>query len=203
MLRIAGLASQGMTYFLCVFHEQATHTHNCDTVSKSGNDRIYDSFLPRSRASRNSLIKMQDSKIQKSKIRNLQSLICNSRRGGFTLLEVLVAIAILGIAVTVVLQLFSANLRAISASGDYVSALTKAEAKMREILSDDKLSDKSLSETTDDGYRIDVSITDALKDRTENLQVRLLEINLTVRWTRGTKDKSITFWTMKVVEKEI
>jgi prepilin-type N-terminal cleavage/methylation domain-containing protein len=122
---------------------------------------------------------------------------------GFTLLEVLVAIAILGIAVTVVLQLFSANLRAISVSGDYVSAVTKAEAKMREILSDDKLSDKSLSETTDDGYRIDVSITDAVKDRTENLQVRLLEINLTVHWTRGTKDKSITFRTMKVVEKEI
>jgi general secretion pathway protein I len=122
---------------------------------------------------------------------------------GFTLLEVLVAIAILGIAVTVVLQLFSANLRAISASGDYVYAVTKAEAKMREILSDDKLSDKSLSETTDDGYRIDVSITDALKDRTENLQVRLLEINLTVHWMRGTKDKSITFRTMKVVEKEI
>ncbi len=122
---------------------------------------------------------------------------------GFTLLEVLVAIAILGIAVTVVIQLFSANLRAISASGDYVSAVTKAEAKMSEILSDDKLSDKSLSETTDDGYRIDVSITDALKDRTENLQVRLLEINLTVRWMRGTKDKSITFRTMKVVEKEI
>jgi hypothetical protein len=32
-------SSQGMTYFLCVFHEQATHTHNCDTVSKSGTDR--------------------------------------------------------------------------------------------------------------------------------------------------------------------
>lgn len=122
---------------------------------------------------------------------------------GFTLLEVLVAIAILGIAVTVVLQLFSANLRAISASGDYVYATTKAEAKMREILSDDKLSDKSLSETTDDGYRIDVSITDALKDRTENLQVRLLEINLTVHWMIGTRNKSITFRTMKVVEKEI
>src|SRR4030043_2201930 len=127
----------------------------------------------------------------------------NPRRGGFTLLEVLVAIAILGIAVTVVLQLFSANLRAISASGDYVYAATKAEAKMREILSDDKLSDKSLSETTDDGYRIDVSITDALKDRTENLQARLLEINLTVHWMIGTRNKSITFRTMKVVEKEI
>jgi len=122
---------------------------------------------------------------------------------GFTLLEVLVAIAILGIAITVVLQLFSANLRAISVSGDYVSAATKAEAKMREILSDDKLSEKSSSETTDDGYRIDVSVTDALKERTDNLQVRILEIDLTVHWTRGTKERSLAMKTMKLVNKEI
>ena len=139
-------------------------------------------------------------------IQDSRLILCQMSRPdphGFTLLEVLVAIAILGIAVTVVLQLFSANLRAISVSGDYVSAVTKAEAKMREILSDDKLSDKSLSETTDDGHRIDVSITDALKDRTENLQVRLLEINLTVHWTRGTKERSLTLRTLKVVEKQI
>ncbi len=126
-----------------------------------------------------------------------------ARRSGFTLLEILVAIAILGIAVTVVLQLFSANLRAISTSGDYVSAVTKAEAKMREILSDDKLSEKSLSETTDDGYKIDVSINDVLKERTDNLNVGLLEIALTIHWTRGTKERSLTLRTMKVVEKQI
>jgi prepilin-type N-terminal cleavage/methylation domain-containing protein len=124
-------------------------------------------------------------------------------RSGFTLLEVLVATAILGIAVTVVLQLFSANLRAISASGDYVSAATKAGAKMREILSYDELQEKSFSEVTDDGYRMDVSITDTLKERTENLQVRLLEINLTIQWMTGTKERALTLRTMKVVEKEI
>ena len=144
---------------------------------------------------------MQDS--EKKFIFNFEFLILNPRRGGFTLLEVLVAIAILGIAVTVVLQLFSANLRAISVSGDYVSAATKAEAKMREILSDDKLSEKSSSETTDDGYRIDVSVTDALKERTDNLQVRILEIDLTVHWTRGTKERSLAMKTMKLVNKEI
>ena len=144
---------------------------------------------------------MQDS--EKKVILNFEFLILNSRRGGFTLLEVLVAIAILGIAITVVLQLFSANLRAISVSGDYVSAAIKAEAKMREILSDDKLSEKSSSETTDDGYRIDVSVTDALKERTDNLQVRILEIDLTVHWTRGTKERSLAMKTMKLVNKEI
>jgi prepilin-type N-terminal cleavage/methylation domain-containing protein len=122
---------------------------------------------------------------------------------GFTLLEILVALAILGIAITIILQLFSANLRALSASGDYVSAVTKAEAKMREILDDANLSEKSWSEVTDDGYRFDASVTETLKDRTENLQVRMLEVALTVQWTKGSKKKSLTLKTMKVVNKQI
>jgi prepilin-type N-terminal cleavage/methylation domain-containing protein len=139
--------------------------------------------------------------IGKSFIFNFESLIFNSRRGGFTLLEVLVAIAILGIAITVVIQLFSANLRAISASGDYVSASIKAESKMREILSDEnKLIEESFSESTNDGYIIDVSINNVLNERTDNLMVRLLEINLTVHWTRGIKEKSLTLKTMKLVK---
>ncbi len=131
-----------------------------------------------------------------------KSAICNSREG-FTLLEVLVALAILSIAVIVVIQLFSANLRAIAISGDYVSASIKAEAKMREILDDDKLSEKSWSETTDDGYRLDVSINEVLKARTENLQVRLLELDLIIHWIKGTKARSLTLRTLKMVEKEV
>ena len=122
---------------------------------------------------------------------------------GFTLLEILVALAILGLAITIILQLFSANLRALSVSGNYVSAVTKAEAKMREILDDTNLSEKSWSEVTDDGYRFDASISETLKDRTENLQVRLLEIDMTVQWTEGLKKKSLTLKTMKVVNKQI
>jgi len=126
-----------------------------------------------------------------------------SQKEGFTLLEVLLALAILGVAITIILQLFSANLRALSASEDYVSAVTKAEAKMREILDNDNLSEKSWSETTDEGYRFDTSITEALKDRTENLHVRLLEVDLTIYWTKGAKNKSLTLKTMKVVNKQI
>lgn len=124
-------------------------------------------------------------------------------QNGFTLLEVLVAMAILAIAVTVVFQLFSANLRSIAASGDYVKAAVRAELKMREILNDDKLTEKSFSEATDDGYRMDVSITDAVKERTENLHVRLLQIDLTVRWIKGSKERALTLRTMKVIKKEI
>jgi prepilin-type N-terminal cleavage/methylation domain-containing protein len=126
-----------------------------------------------------------------------------SSRKGFTLLEVLVATAILAIAITVILQLFSANLRAISVSGDIVSAASLAESRMREILDDTSLDEKSFSEVTRDGYRIDVSITDTLKDRTDNLNVRLLEIDLKVSWERGAKQRYLTLRTLKSVNKKI
>jgi len=128
--------------------------------------------------------------------------VCISRRG-FTLIEVLVATSIMGIAIAVILQLFSANLRNISDSSDYVAAATRAEVKMMEVLDNHSLLEKSYSEITNDGYRMDIAITETLKERTENLQVRLFEIALTVRWTKGTKEKSMTLRSMKVVRKEI
>ena len=130
---------------------------------------------------------------------------CDGMRhgGGFTLIEVLVATSILGIAIAVILQLFSANLRAISVSGDYVSATARAEASMRDILNNGEITEKAFSETTVDGYRIDVSMEEALKDRTENLPVKLMEIDLTIHWFKGPKEKSLTLRTMKVLKREV
>ncbi len=124
-------------------------------------------------------------------------------RSGFTILEILVATAIMGIAVAVVLQLFSANIRAVSLSADYVYASAKAEAKMKEIVnSDEKISEGSFSESTPDGYRIDVSVAETLKERSETLPVKLLQIDLTIHWFRG-KEKSLKMSTLKVVKKEV
>lgn len=121
---------------------------------------------------------------------------------GFTLLEVLVATAILGIAIAVVLQLFSANLRAIGMSEDYVKATQLAEAKMREILEDDALRETSFSETTGEGYRFDVTVTSTLEERMETLPVKLLEIGLTIHWTKGTRERSLSVKSLKVVRRE-
>jgi len=124
-------------------------------------------------------------------------------RAGFTLLEVLVATALLGIAVAVILQLFSTNLRALSASEDFVHASIKAETKMREVLDNDNPSETSFSETTDDGYRTDVWIKDTLKERTENIEMQLFQIDVTVHWTKGAKERSFTLRSLKAVRKQI
>jgi prepilin-type N-terminal cleavage/methylation domain-containing protein len=122
-------------------------------------------------------------------------------RAGFTLLEVLVALVVLGTAVVIVLQLFSSGLRSIRASEELAVASLKAEEKMSEILDDNALEPKAWTENTDDGYRVDVSVAEALADRTENLTVRVLEVDLTLRWMAGARERSLTVRTLKVVDR--
>jgi type II secretion system protein I len=124
-------------------------------------------------------------------------------KDGFTLLEVLVALALLSIALVVILQLFSANLRGIAVSEDFTKASMKAESAMREILDDDELAEKSWSETTSDGYKIDAEITTVENERTENLSVQVLLIKLTLHWTVGLKERALTLNTLKTVAKKI
>ncbi len=126
-----------------------------------------------------------------------------ARPEGFTLLEVLVALALLSIALVVILQLFSVNLRGIATSEDFAKATMRAEATMRDVLNDEDIGEKSSSETTPDGYRIDVSITKADEKRTENLPVELLQISLIVRWSDGAKERTLTLKTMKAVTKKV
>jgi general secretion pathway protein I len=53
--------------------------------------------------------------------------------GGFTLLEVLVALAILGLAVTTAIQLFAGGLRLLKQAGDHQRATLIADQKAREL----------------------------------------------------------------------
>jgi general secretion pathway protein I len=124
-------------------------------------------------------------------------------RSGFTLLEVLVALSILGMAVTVILQLFSANLRSISFSENYVKVAMEAEAKMREILDSQDFPEKSWNGKTEGGYRYEASVTNVLAERTDNLKVKMVEISVSVFWTEGGKERSSKLKTLKVNEKKV
>lgn len=122
---------------------------------------------------------------------------------GYTLLEIVVALSILSIAITVILQLFSINLKAISRSEEFVHALIQAEMKMRELLQSEDLLEDTWQETTNRGHRLDISIVEILKDRTENLQFSLMEVNLTISWTDRLSNKSYTIKSYKTVAKKL
>jgi type II secretion system protein I len=125
------------------------------------------------------------------------------RRKGFTLLEVLVSLAITAMAVTLVLQLFSTNLRAVSRSVDMTSAVVKGDARLREIMAEPSLTERAWDEVTDDGYRLGISVSEVMQEKTALLPVRLMEIVLTIQWMDGMKEKNLTLTTAKMVEKPL
>jgi len=121
--------------------------------------------------------------------------------GGFTLLEVLVALSLLSIAITLIIQLYSANLRSVSISGRMTSASVWSDVKLREILADPSLKENTWTEITDDGYRTEVSIVEVLQERTDNLPVKMMEVTLLVRWNEGSRERSIRMKTMKMIDR--
>lgn len=120
---------------------------------------------------------------------------------GFTLLEILVTLIILSVAIITIIQLFSSNIKSITKSEELTKVLLCAESKMRHIQSIDKLDEKSWSEITDDGYKIDIIVSETLNERTQNLPLKILAIALTVYRPDGRKNKSITIRTLKIVNR--
>ena len=120
---------------------------------------------------------------------------------GFTLIEILAALTLIGIAVVYLVQLFSANLRTVGTSRDYMEALTRAEAMMRGITERDRIEETSWQEETEQGYRVSVSVSEDEKERTEDLPVKLLRIEMTFSWETASRKKSLTLRSLKVVER--
>lgn len=120
---------------------------------------------------------------------------------GFTLMEIMVALTVMGFAVVYIVQLFSSNLRLIGTSQDYMTALTQAEAVMRGIVESDKIEEKSWKEETDQGFQVEVSISETLKERTENLPIKLLQVEMIFSWEKALRKKTLTLKTLKVLNK--
>ena len=134
----------------------------------------------------------------------MKPYVLGSRRDrGFTLLEILVALVLLATTVAVILQLFSANLRSLAISEEYVTAAAIADVKLREISDNDDLEPGTQSETIQDTYRADITVAETLQNRTEQIPFRLLEVTLTLRWVVGGKERSFSLQTLKAVAKKI
>jgi len=129
--------------------------------------------------------------------------VVTSADRGFTLLEVLVALVLLSVALAAIFELFSANLKGIAKADDVSHAVILAESKMREVLENETLTERIWTESTGNGYRIDGVVRSTANDRTKNLQIELLEISLTVFWTKDSKERTFNLKTLKMVKKQI
>ncbi len=125
----------------------------------------------------------------------------NIGHDGFTLVEILIALVLLGISIAVLAQLFSTNLRNIGKSQNYVPAVVLAEARMSEILAKDFLDENKTTYKSDDGYLMEVSIIETMKEKFQHLPVKLMEIGLIVRWQMDQKEKTFILKSYKTVRR--
>ncbi len=81
-----------------------------------------------------------------------------TRQSGFSLLEVLVAFAILSMSLGILYQAFSNSLRNVGTSGDYSRAMIIAEARLAEAMADVPINEGSDQGEVDGRYQWKVMV---------------------------------------------
>jgi len=137
-----------------------------------------------------------------------------STQHGFTLLEILLAISILGVALTVIMQQFSAGLRIGQASKTYTTATAYAKQKLEEFQLVEKMEEGEEVGDFDDGYTWKVSVLpyeDYMEEAVESgedeelfehLPLEMYRLESVVYWMEGEKEKSVSLVTLKTVKKK-
>lgn len=104
----------------------------------------------------------------------------NLRSGGFSLLEVLIALAILGVSVVSVFQLFSITLRSTKKAEDYTRALLYAQSLLDEAFSTANPLEDPVTVSFGGEYR--GSRTVVLKGESDDGSLKMYEITASVSW---------------------
>lgn len=123
---------------------------------------------------------------------------------GFTLIETLVAMAILSISLVVIMQLFSGGLKSSRLSDNYTRAIFHAREKMEEILLDDNFTDMAMEGEFSDGFEWKAQALRFEPDQDEEetkLPVDIFSIKVDVSWHEGSQEKHFEISTLKIGEK--
>ena len=119
---------------------------------------------------------------------------------GFSLLEVIVALAIMAMGFVTVLQLFSGSIRSVSLSEQYLKGTTLAHSKMGEL----EVNNYSVTEyegifPDEKNYRWQLQVSphaSPLNSKEKNIQ--LSEVTLNVLWEDAGKTRDVEISTLKV-----
>jgi len=119
------------------------------------------------------------------------------RDKGFTLIEVIVSMAILGISLVLIMQLFSAGLKSAKASCDYTIAIVHAKDKMEELsatLDND-------SGTFEDGFKWETDVQDY--KQADDSEYKLQKLVVKILWPEVLKQqKSIEMVSLRMLAGE-
>ena len=126
---------------------------------------------------------------------------------GFTLLEVMVAMAILGIGLTVIIELFSGGLRLGRTSEEYTKAVGYARMKLEEISLAKSLEEGIQEGEFDPEYRwqLEVKKVDLLppgKETSYQPPVALYWLRIDVLWKSGTRERTTALESYRLLKAE-
>jgi len=124
---------------------------------------------------------------------------------GFTLIEVVVAIAILGVGLTVIIELFSGGLRLGRVSQEYIQAMNYASVKMEELTVKENVLEGIEEGEFDDHYswqtRIKkVALLPVEMETDFKPPVDLFQIKVIIFWKSGIKERSTDIESYKAVK---
>ena len=126
---------------------------------------------------------------------------------GFTLIEVVVAMAILSIGLVIIIELFGGGLRLGRVSEEYTKAAGYARIKMEEISLDKSLAEGVYEGEFDSNYRwqVEVKRVDLIppgKDIAYRPSVALYRVRIDVLWRSGLKDRVASIESYRLLKEE-
>ena len=132
----------------------------------------------------------------------------SNRNQGFLLIEVVVALAILGVGLTVVIELFSGGLHLARASMEYTKAVNYARIKMEEFAAKPAVKGGTEEGESDDKtfrWQVGVKKVDLLSiDKSVDYKppIELYQVKIDVFWKSGTREKSTSVESLKAIKPE-
>jgi len=124
------------------------------------------------------------------------------------LIEVVVALAILGVGLTVIIELFSGGLRLGRASMEYTKAVNYARIKMEDTMAKSAVEEGTQEGESDDKifrWQMGVKKVDLLPiDKSIGYKppVELFQVKIDVFWKSGSKEKSTSVESLKAIKPE-
>ena len=127
---------------------------------------------------------------------------------GFTLLEVLLAVVILGVSLTTILLQFQTALHAGSISQQRTNAVIYAKEKLESLKIEEELSESLQSGVLETGYEWETEVSlYEYEDQTddisyEDLRHETYKLRATVKWNSGISKRQVELMTLKTVTRK-